>query len=51
MPKKDGVECLTEIKKIDKLKHLPVIIFSTSLDLNIVDLMCEKGALLYSETW
>jgi CheY-like chemotaxis protein len=47
MPKKSGYECLTEIKTIDKLKHLPVIIFSTSLDLNIVDLMFEKGATYY----
>ncbi len=47
MPRKSGFECLTEIKKIDKLKHLPVIIFSTSLDMNIVDLMYEKGATHY----
>ena len=47
MPRKSGFECITEIKLIDKLKHLPIIIFSTSLDLNIVDLMYEKGAIHY----
>lgn len=47
MPRKCGFECLTEIKKNDQLKHLPVIIFSTSFDLNIVDLMYEKGATHY----
>lgn len=47
MPRKSGFECLAEIKEIDKLKHLPVIVFSTSLDMNIVDLMYEKGATHY----
>src|SRR6186997_3602273 len=41
MPRKSGFECLSEIKLIDELKHLPVIIFSTSLDINIVDLLYE----------
>jgi CheY-like chemotaxis protein len=30
MPKKNGFECLTEIKHTNNLKHLPVIMFSTS---------------------
>jgi CheY-like chemotaxis protein len=30
MPKKNGFECLTEIKTNDKLGNLPVIMFSTS---------------------
>jgi CheY-like chemotaxis protein len=47
MPRKNGSECLTEIKETEKLQNLPVIIFSTSLDINIVDLMYEKGALRY----
>lgn len=47
MPRKSGFECMTEIKGIDKLKHLPIIIFSTSLDMNVVDLMYEKGAIHY----
>jgi CheY-like chemotaxis protein len=30
MPRKNGFECLTEIKHNDKLQSLPVIMFSTS---------------------
>src|SRR6476659_2508685 len=37
MPRKSGFECLSEIKSIDKLKDLPVIIFSTSLNMEVVD--------------
>ena len=47
MPRKNGTECLTEIKQNEKLKHLSVIIFSTSLDMNIVNTMYEKGAIYY----
>ncbi|OMQ11883.1 response regulator [[Flexibacter] sp. ATCC 35103] len=47
MPRKNGSECLKEIKEKEALKNLPVIIFSTSLDNNIVDLMYEKGATYY----
>ena len=47
MPRKSGFECLAEIKGIDELKPLPVIIFSTSLDIGTVDLMYEKGAIHY----
>ncbi|OSZ81073.1 response regulator [Chitinophagaceae bacterium IBVUCB2] len=47
MPRKSGFECLSDIKSIDKLKHLPVIIFSTSLDLDVVDLLYKRGAIYY----
>ena len=47
MPRKTGFECLSEIKLIDKLKNLPVIIFSTSLDIDVVNLLYEKGAHYY----
>lgn len=47
MPRKNGSECLKEIKESEELKNLPVIIFSTSLDNNIVDLMYNKGATYY----
>ncbi len=47
MPRKSGFECMTEIKSIDGLKHLPIIIFSTSLNNDIVDLMYDKGAIHY----
>lgn len=47
MPRKNGAECLTEIRQIDRLKDFPIIIFSTSLDREIVDVMYGKGATLY----
>jgi len=47
MPRKSGIECLTEIKMIDKLKDLPVIIFSTSFNMEVVDLFYQKGAHYY----
>ncbi|MBF4493367.1 response regulator [Flavobacterium sp. JLP] len=47
MPRKNGHECLKEIKEIDDFQNLAVIIFSTSLDTEIVDLMYSKGATYY----
>jgi CheY-like chemotaxis protein len=47
MPRKNGLECLTEIKQKEEYKNLPVIIFSTSLDRDIVDLVYGKGAVHY----
>lgn len=47
MPRKNGHECLKEIKEIEALKDLPIIIFSTSLDIEVVDLMYEKRATYY----
>lgn len=47
MPRKNGSECLKEIKESEALKNLAVIIFSTSLDNDIVDLMYAKGATYY----
>jgi len=47
MPRKNGLECLDEIKRDDKLKNLPIIIFSTSLDSEIVNILYLKGASYY----
>ncbi len=47
MPRKSGFDCLTEIKQVKKLQQLPVIIFSTSLDMNVVDMVYERGATFY----
>ncbi|HMK17107.1 MAG TPA: response regulator [Chitinophagaceae bacterium] len=47
MPRKNGIECLTEIKLNDTLKDLPVIIFSTSFNMEVVDLFYQKGAHYY----
>jgi CheY-like chemotaxis protein len=47
MPRKTGFECLSEIKLNDKLKHLPIIIFSTSMDTKMMNSLFEKGANYY----
>lgn len=47
MPRKSGFECLSEIKLNDQLKHLPVIIFSTSYDKDIVHQLHQDGAHYY----
>lgn len=47
MPRKSGFDCLSEIKQVNKLQHLPVIIFSTSLDMNVVEMVYERGATFY----
>jgi len=47
MPLKNGVECLSEIKSIREFENLPVIIFSTSFNIEVVDLLYQKGAHYY----
>ena len=47
MPRKSGLECLSEIKILDKLLKLPVIIYSTSLNPDVVELLYQKGATYY----
>ena len=47
MPRKNGFECLSEIKTNTKLKELPVIIFSTSLDREMADKFYDNGAHYY----
>ena len=47
MPRKNGFECLSEIKSNEKLKLLPVVIYSTSFDRNVVNLLYESGAHYY----
>jgi len=47
MPRKNGFECLSEIKNNEKLKDLPIIIFSTSYEQEVVNLLYEKGAHYY----
>jgi len=44
MPRMDGWQCLTEIKKDDKLKDIPVIIFSTSSSQRDKDSTYSLGA-------
>lgn len=47
MPKKNGFECLKEIKQTDKLKDIPVIVYSTSCQEESIDKMYEYGASYY----
>lgn len=47
MPRKNGSECLLEIKKNEKLKKLPVIIYSTSLNNEVADQLYQNGAHYY----
>lgn len=47
MPRKNGFDCLEEIKSNEKLKSIPVIIFSTSFDHDIVNMLYQKGAQCY----
>tara|TARA_R110002050_G_scaffold24240_2_gene64806 strand:+ start:6694 stop:7149 length:456 start_codon:yes stop_codon:yes gene_type:complete len=47
MPMKSGAECLTEIKRSAKFRHLPVIIYSTSSNIDVMDQLYAKGAQYY----
>jgi CheY-like chemotaxis protein len=47
MPRKTGLECLSEIKLNSKFKDLPVIILSTSFDHTVVNSLFENGARYY----
>lgn len=47
MPRKNGSECLKEIKGDYKLKDLPVIIYSTSLHEDMAEVLYKEGAHYY----
>jgi len=47
MPGKTGFDCLVEIKGNNRLKHLPVVIFSTSMDPVVADSLYRHGAHYY----
>jgi CheY-like chemotaxis protein len=47
MPRKNGFECLIEIKQDQKLKNLPVVIFSTSNSPASMEILFETGADVY----
>jgi CheY-like chemotaxis protein len=44
MPRKNGFECLMEIKHNDKLKAIPAIMYSTSFEQDITDRLHQNGA-------
>lgn len=47
MPCKSGTECLSEIKESEMFRGLPVIIYSTSSNLEVMDVLYGKGAQYY----
>ena len=47
MPRKNGFECMEEIKADKKLKKLVVVIFSTSYDYDDINFLYQKGAHCY----
>ncbi len=44
MPRKNGFECLDEIRKNPKLQSIPVVILSTSSNNDVIDRTFEQGA-------
>jgi CheY-like chemotaxis protein len=44
MPRKNGFECLAEIRNSKSLKDIPVVIFSTSGEEEAIDRLYEQGA-------
>ena len=47
LPRKNGFECLTEIKKHSLLKKIPVVIYSTSYDERMSNQLFDSGAHYY----
>ena len=47
MPRKNGLECLAEIKQTKALKAIPVIMFSTSNSWDTINKLFKSGAHVY----
>ncbi len=47
MPKMNGKQCLAKIKGIENLKHIPVVIYSTSSDKNEIEETNRLGAAFF----
>lgn len=47
MPMKNGFQCLEEIRNTPKLRDIPVVIFSTTGDIDSVDKTYNQGANYY----
>ena len=47
MPRKNGLECLSEIKQNKKLEDLPVVMFSTSNEWDTINMLFKSGAHVY----
>ncbi|HEX8515721.1 MAG TPA: response regulator [Bacteroidia bacterium] len=52
MPYKSGIQCLNEIRADKKLRALPIVVFSTSRNMQDIELCFSGGAhLFYSKPW
>ena len=47
MPRKNGFECLSEIKINERLKQIPIVIYSTSFHKVIAERLHKNGASYY----
>ena len=47
MPLKNGFECLKEIKKKEKLKDIPIVVLSTSVEIKDITMAYHLGANYY----
>lgn len=47
MPRKTGIECLSEIKHNEKLKNLQVVMFSTTNSWDTINLLFKGGSDVY----
>jgi CheY-like chemotaxis protein len=47
MPRKSGLECLSEIKRNPKLKDIPVVMFSTSNSWDTINTLFKSGSHVY----
>ncbi len=47
MPRKNGAQCLLEIREQQELLNVPVVVLSTSSNKDIIDTMYQSGANLY----
>ena len=47
MPRKNGIECLSEIKHHENLKDLSVVMFSTANDWESINMLFKSGAHVY----
>ncbi|EPR71321.1 response regulator [Cyclobacterium qasimii] len=47
MPLQNGFECLTDIREVPEFSDIKIIIYSTTYNHNVVDLLKENGANQY----
>jgi CheY-like chemotaxis protein len=52
MPYKNGVQCLAELRQLERCKDLPVVVFSTSSNAKDISHCFDNGAqLFFSKPW